>query len=329
MSRLRVYHNLEEIGPEARPSAVTIGNFDGVHQAHRRIFERVSEIAREHGWKASVLTFDPHPARVVAPGRAPRLLSTLEQRIGWMRESGIEQVFVLPFDKPFSHRSPRDFVEHVLVERLGARAVLVGDNFRFGHRHAGDVRLLERLGRELGFFTEIIPGVMFRGRFVSSSEVRLLLEIGDVSRACRLLGRPYSLEGTVAAGAGRGSRQTVPTLNLQTAAEIIPATGVYITRTVDLDLARRSESVTNVGYRPTFNGKTLTVESHLLEPPGDSPPARIRIEFLRRVREERKFESAEALKAQILADIGRARAYFRRLGSARERTRSRELAERG
>ena len=308
----RVYASLSELGPDAAPCALTIGNFDGVHQGHRRILRRVVELSAELRLTPSVLTFDPHPTKVVAPSRAPRLLSSPEQRLRLLEKEGIEQVFVLPFNLAFSQLTALDFVKQVLVERLHAKAVMVGDNFRFGNRASGDTRLLQHLGVEYGYTTEIIGGVEMRGRRVSSSEVRSLVDKGAVSMACRLLGRPYAVEGSVVHGHGIGTKQTVPTLNLDTKAEILPAVGVYITRTTDLEAARSWPSITNVGYRPTFDGDRLTVETFLLTPLEGETPQRIQVEFLRRVREEKKFDSPEALKTQIFKDVGRAKAYFRR-----------------
>ncbi len=310
----RVYCSLPEIGQDAAPCALTIGNFDGVHEGHRRILRRVVELSAERLLTPSVLTFDPHPTRVVAPSRAPRLLSTPEQRLGLLQKEGIEQVFVLPFDFPFSQLSALDFVRQVLVDKLHAKAVMVGADFRFGNRASGDTNLLQLLGVEYGFTTEIIGGVELRGRMVSSSEVRRLVDDGTVSMACRLLGRPYAVEGDVVHGHGVGSKQTVPTLNLDTKSEILPAVGVYITRTTDLEAARKWPSITNVGYRPTFGGDRLTVETFLLAPLEAATPRRIQVEFLRRVREERKFDSPEALKTQIFKDVDRAKTYFRRTG---------------
>ena len=295
------------------PSALTIGNFDGVHAGHRAILRRVVALARERGWKPSVLTFDPHPARIVAPERAPRLLTTPEERVRLMREAGIEQVLILPFTRELAGFSPERFVREIVVERLEARAVLVGDNFRFGHEHAGDTRLLAELGRRYGFLVEAVPAVRMRGRVVSSSEVRGLIEAGNVSLAARLLGRPYALAGEVVSGQGIGSKQTVPTLNLAPAAEVLPARGVYITRTTDAETGRRWNSVTNIGTRPTFGGDSVTVETFLLDPLDVASPRAIRVEFLKRLREERRFEDAAALKRQILRDVGRAQTYFGRV----------------
>jgi riboflavin kinase/FMN adenylyltransferase len=309
----RIYRALDEIGPEARNCAVSIGNFDGVHTGHRRILRRVVQLAHEYGWKPSVLTFHPHPAKLLAPDRAPKLLTGIEERLAYMRAEGIEQAFVLPFDRAFSEQTPEVFARDILAGILGAKAVLVGENFRFGRGQSGDVEMLRRLGDRYGFQIEIVPGVSLRRRMVSSSEIRRLILAGAVSTAGRLLERPYALQGDVVHGRGIGSKQTVPTLNLATDAEVIPATGVYITRTHDLNSDRSWQSITNVGYRPTFDGQGLSIETFLLSEFDGAKPDRIRIEFLRRVREERKFESPEALKGQIMKDVSRAQAYFRRM----------------
>lgn len=294
-------------------SVVTIGNFDGVHAGHRKLLRRVVELGREHNWTPAVLTFDPHPTRVVAPQRAPRLLTTIEERIALIREQGVSEVMVLPFTGEVARLSPLEFVERILVGKLHVRIVMVGDNFRFGHKQAGDVNTLTELGARFGYQTHVVDAVRRRGRVVSSSEIRRLIEEGNVALACRLLERPYDLSGDVVSGQGIGSKQTVPTLNLATPAEVIPANGVYITRTRDTETDDRWNSITNVGNRPTFGGGNLTIETFLLSSFDGLTPARISIEFLRRVREERKFESPEALKQQIFSDVGRAQAFFRRL----------------
>jgi riboflavin kinase/FMN adenylyltransferase len=309
----RVFHSFAELDAEAKPCALTIGNFDGVHEGHRRIMRELVELGRNRQLSPSVLTFHPHPARVVAPARAPRLLSAPEERFELMRQMGIEQVFVLPFDKQFSELSPHDFVKQILVDGLNAKAILVGANFRFGNRAAGNTDLLRELGESYGFLVGVVEGVCVRGRAVSSTEVRHLLEQGAVSTACRLLGRPYAVAGAIVRGHGVGSKQTVPTLNLDTKAEILPANGVYITRTTDLDSGAEFPSITNVGMRPTFDGDRLTVETYLLAPLNGPTPVQVRVEFRRWVRDEKKFDSPESLKAQILKDVDRARAYFRRI----------------
>ncbi len=308
-----IYRSLAEVPPDFGPCAITIGNFDGVHKGHRQIMQRVRAIAREHGWKAAVLTFDPHPSKLVAPNRAPLLLTTPDQRARLILGQGIDEVLILPFTSEIAKLTPEEFVREILADRLKVRAVLVGDNFRFGNRAAGDAGTMEELGGEYSFSTEIVGAISWRGRVISSSEIRRLVQAGNVSLACRLLGRPYALQGRVVHGEGRGSKQTVPTLNLDTQAEVLPKTGVYVTRTRESNGPRDWPSITNIGQRPTFNGQGITIETYLLSSLDGEPPQEISVEFLRWVREERKFENAEALKAQILRDVGRAQAYFRRL----------------
>lgn len=294
------------------PSAVTIGNFDGVHYGHRYLMQRVVAIGREHGWVSTVLTFDPHPARLLAPDRAPRLLSTPGERIELMREQGIERIVILPFTHEISKLTPEEFVEQILVDKLQARAVLVGDNFRFGNRAAGDINTLRDFGSRYGFDVIAVSRVCLRGRVVSSTEVRRQLQAGNVSLVCRMLGRPFTLRGKIIKGEGIGHTQTVPTLNLATDSEVLPASGVYITRTFDPETGHTWHSITNVGYRPTFGGEKLTIETFLLSRFEGPPPQTIALDFLKRVRDERKFDSAAALKVQILKDVQRAQTYFRR-----------------
>lgn len=310
---MRVYRSLDEVPADFGPSALSIGNFDGVHVGHRKILRRVREIARARHLKASALTFDPHPTRLVAPERAPRLMTSCEERAALMAEEGIEQVLILPFEREIAQLKPEQFVETILAGRLGVRAVVVGDNFRFGHRQAGNTDVLRDLGAKYGFTTEVATAVTVRGVMVSSSMVRRLIEEGAITRAARLLGRPFSLEGEVVHGQGIGHKQTVPTLNLRPSAEVLPQAGVYVTCTDDPDTRRQWQSVTNVGHRPTFGGEGITVETFLLSPFDGLTPERIRVSFLWRLREERRFESADALKAQIMRDVGRTQAYFRRL----------------
>ena len=258
--------------------------------------------------------FDPHPSCVVAPERAPRLLTSPEERSALIHGEGIEHVLIQHFTAELARLTPEEFATKFLRDGLGVRIVVVGDNFRFGCKQAGDTETLKDLGSRLGFEVRLLPIVTWRGRRVSSGEVRKLVMAGDVSTAARLLQRPHAISGEIIKGHGIGSRQTVPTLNLQTDAQVIPARGVYITRTSEPDSDRRWNSITNIGYRPTFgNDDSLSIETFLLDPLDGGTPDRIRLEFLRRVREERKFESPETLKAQILRDVGRARSYVRRV----------------
>ncbi len=310
-----IYRNLAETPDDFGPCAITIGNFDGVHCGHRAILRRVIAVAREEGLKSAVLTFDPHPSKLLTPARAPRLLTTMEERAQIILGQGIDEILILPFTREIAALEPEDFVREILVDKLKARAVLVGANFHFGKRAAGHAETLQELGDRLSFETEIIEPVVWRKRLISSSEIRRLIEAGDVSNARRLLGRPYALAGRVVPGEGRGSKQTVPTLNLDITAEVLPRNGVYVSRTRE-DGEREWPSITNVGFRPTFDGHSRTIETYLLSELDGPAPDQISVEFLRWVRDERKFESADALKAQILRDVDRAQAYFRRLRRA-------------
>jgi riboflavin kinase/FMN adenylyltransferase len=311
-----VFRSLQEVPAGYGPSVVTIGNFDGVHLGHARILGEVVRIARRSGRRAAALTFDPHPTRVVAPERAPQLLATVETRIALLVETGLDAVLVLPFTPQVAQLEPEEFVRQMLVDALGARAVVVGQNFRFGRRQAGNVEVLRELGRRMGYEVHIVEPVCRRGEAVSSSQIRRWLREGRVERARRLLGRPFALEGRVVRGHGVGSRRTVPTLNLAPDTEMLPARGVYITCTFDPAGGRRWPSVTNIGYRPTFDGADLSVETHLLRPLDGPDPERLSLAFCRRLREERKFASPEDLRAQILRDVDRTETYFRRLRAA-------------
>lgn len=314
---MRVFRSSPEARGHFGPCAVMIGNFDGVHCGHQKLIGEVLRLSREQNIKPAALTFDPHPARVLAPDRAPRLLSTLEQRCRWMEEAGLEEIMILPFDRALAALTPEQFVQQILVDTLQARAVVVGDNFHFGNKQAGNAQVLAELGRRYGFVAHALHAVEWRGLTISSSAIRGLIQVGAVAKAARLLGRFFAIEGEIVRGLGIGSKQTVPTLNLATPAEVLPAQGVYVSHTYDLDSYRQWPSITNIGNRPTFNGSDVSIESYLLEPIEGDPPHRIRLELTHRIREERRFESAQALKAQILRDVERAKVWHSRYLSIR------------
>ena len=296
----------------ALPSpVVTIGNFDGVHLGHQRILQAVVERARALEGTAIVLTFDPHPARVLAPERAPARLTTEEQKQALLQSAGVDVVMVVSFTAEFSRLSPRGFVEEMIHRCLGAKVVCIGANFRFGHGQAGDARFLAALGKEFGFEVQVTEPVIVAGEVCSSSLVRSRLRDGDVRAAAALLGRPYALTGQVHAGEGRGRQLGFPTLNFFPEQVCLPAHGVYVTET---QIAGGSfPAVTNVGVRPTFDGGSLVVESHLLVsglPPAKPGQTRLDVRFLERLREERKFPSLRALQSQIAQDVEQARQFF-------------------
>ncbi len=304
------YRALEAVPSDFGPCVAAIGNFDGVHLGHQAILRRTVELGRESGMRAVVLTFDPHPTRVVAPERAPALMTTVAQRLDLFAAVGLDAAVIAPFTLAFSRMEPEQFVETVLVDRLGCRTAVVGENFRFGRRHAGDVDTLRSLGKTLGFTCEAIGPVRLGGEIVSSSRIRQAVGQGRMAAARKLLGRCFALTGKVVPGRGVGTRSTVPTLNLAPDAELLPGDGVYVTETFDPKTGNRWPSVSNVGVRPTFGESERVVETHLLAPLEGDGPAEIEVRFLRRLREERRFESAALLREQILLDVGRTRRYF-------------------
>ncbi len=298
-------------------STVAIGNFDGIHLGHQAILRAAVARARELRAVATALTFEPLPQKVLRPETAPLRVTTNEQRISCFAKIGMDAAVVLPFTLDLAKLSPQEFVDQILVRDLCVRTVFVGENFRFGHKQTGNARMLLLLGAERGFDVVIIPHIAHKGEIVSSTILRREIASGDVAHAGRLLGRPFVLSGKVVSGTGTGRRFTFPTLNLAPDQELLPARGVYITRTrLDGD-SRTRRSVTNIGVRPTFNGSGLSVETHLLEPPGEIVPGRIEVHFWKRLREEKKFSGPEELRAQIAKDIAAANKFFTRLRRAR------------
>ena len=296
-----------------RGSALAIGNFDGIHLGHQAILRSAVRRASENGAVPTALTFDPSPRKVLRPESAPPRLSTNGQRMDWFGVVGLEAAVVLPFTLDLARLSPQDFVERILVRGLSVRTVLVGENFRFGHQQAGDVALLRHLGQSHRFDVLVIPPVMCDGEIVSSTVIRREIAAGNVTHAARLLGRPFVLTGPVVGGTGTGRRFTFPTLNLAPEQELLPARGVYVTRTLLEGETKSRRSVTNVGIRPTFNGAALSVETHLLDFSGEVSAKRIEVRFWKRLREEKKFAGAEELRAQIARDIAAANRFFARL----------------
>jgi phosphoribosyl 1,2-cyclic phosphate phosphodiesterase len=303
----------ERYAATGRGSVLAIGNFDGIHLGHQAILRAVVRRARLRNAVATALTFDPPPRKVLRPESAPMRLSTNAQRLHWFGAVGLESVMVMPFTLELARLSPEDFVGEILVRGLQVRAVLVGENFRFGHRQAGDVKLLRELAMRLGFEVVVIPPVLYRGEIVSSTVIRREIAAGDVAHASCLLGRSFVLTGEVVSSTGTGRRFTFPTLNLVPEQELLPARGVYITRTRLEGETVSHRSVTNIGVRPTFNGSGLSVETHLLGYSREITSKRIEVQFWRRLREEKKFSGPEELRAQIARDIASANRFFSRL----------------
>lgn len=306
-----IFRSLTEIPADFGPSIVTIGNFDGVHRGHQSVLRELTERAREQKVRSVAVTFEPHPARLLRPLQHLRLITPLEQKLALLeKDSGLDAVLLLPFTAELSQLSAEAFARTVLHDALHAVEVHEGENFRFGQNAQADVDELTQLGESLGFTVHTHAAQTWRGMPISSSRIRTAIEQGNMRIARQLLGRPFSIHSTPAPGRGYGTRWTVPTINLATYADLLPANGVYVTcMTLGEE---RFQAVTNVGNRPTFGADSFAVESHLLDFHAmvltETTP--LQLQFLDRVRDEVLWSSPEALKMQILRDVARARHYF-------------------
>ena len=308
---MQIFRGLDEIPAGYGPAVVSIGNFDGVHRAHQRVLKALVHRAHHIHGKAMAITFDPHPTRILRPDAAPKLLTPVALKLRRIADTGVDAVLILPFTRDLSNMSPREFVQHILVEKLATKEVHEGFNFHFGHKAAGGIHTLEELGREFGFEVKIYPEMKLRQHTVSSSEARKLIAAGKMSRVRTLLGRSFSVVSHPGRGRGFGHKYTVPTINLVEYNEMVPGNGVYITITRVGD--ETFDSVTNVGVRPTFGDDGFAIETHLLNfhPVELTAHTEVEITFLKRIRDEKKFPSTEALKAQIGRDVQTALRYFK------------------
>lgn len=290
-----------------RAPAVAVGNFDGVHLGHQQLIAEARAAAAGLGGEAVALTFDPHPAAVLAPGRAPRLLTTTRRKLELLATAGVDVAVVEPFDRELAALDPRAFADQVLVAALGARHVVVGYDFRFGHGRAGSADTLRELGGELGFAVEVVAPVSVGGVVASSSRIRALIEEGELAAARALLGREVEVEGEVVRGAGRGRGIGVPTANLATDTEVLPPLGIYATW-VELAGGARLPGAASVGTNPTFDDSgRVSVEVHLLDFDGDLYGQRLRLAFVAHLRGELRFAGAAELVDQIRRDIAETR----------------------
>lgn len=310
-TKLRVFRSVAQIPAHWGPSVAAIGNFDGVHRGHRTILAAAVREAKAQGAKAVAVTFDPHPEQFLRPGKAPRLLTPMPERLRLLAETEIDAALVLPFNAALASLEARDFVARILVGGLGVRGLHEGGNFRFGHGARAGTNELAQFGKEFGFALHVHEPVKVRGLEVSSSAIRERLSSGDLIRARWMLGRAFAVLSRPARGRGIGTRLLVPTVNLAPYDGLLPAFGVYATRlTID---GRPFHAVTNVGNRPTFGEPSFAVESHILnfEPVELGPQTPVEVEFLLRLRGEIAWPTPEALKAQIMRDVARADRYFR------------------
>ena len=302
---------------DPRPSwlvrpVLALGNFDGLHRGHLKILDRVKRGAIERGGVAMAMTFDPHPPRVVRPDKAPPLLMTTEQRIDALGRAGIGAVAVVTFTRELSQWDPDTFVRSVLVEWLRVAEVWVGANFLFGHERVGNFSVLRMLGQRYGFRAEKIDPVRYKEFVVSSTRIRRLVAEGRMDEAAALLGHPYTLDGRVVEGRRRGREIGFPTANLDTANELIPPHGVYATTLTVEGIVHAA--LTNIGSNPTFgDAERTTIETHVLRFTGDLYGRNVRLGFVQRLRDERRFDDVDGLKAQIEADRRRAERLFTRM----------------
>lgn len=301
-----ILRGLDRLPGLSRPTAVAIGNFDGLHLGHLAILRLLVEQARASDLLSLVLTFSPHPEKILGQEKV-LMIQTLAQRLAGLKKFGLDVVLVAPFDRPFSRLTSREFFENILLSRLQAKEVVIGQDFRFGLNRQGDIEELRQLGAERGVRVHSVPPVLIGGRMVSSSLIRSLLERGDVEEAGHLLGRPYEIEGRVGPGSARGKSLGFPTANILTKNEITPP-GVFVTEAV---LGKKAfPSVTNIGFRPTFDQDSLQVEAFIFDFQRSIYGQRIRLRFWRKIRDEKKFASAELLVNQIRQDVEVAREYF-------------------
>ena len=298
--------------PRWNNPVLALGNFDGLHRGHMKIIDRVRRRAGERGGTPAAMTFDPQPARVLRPDKAPPLLMTKAQKLEALARSGMQGVAVVRFTHELSQWDPEMFVRTVLVDWLHVVEVWVGANFLFGHERAGTFSALRSLGARYGFRAEKIDPVRYKDFVVSSTRIRRLLAEGRVDEAAALLGHHFFLDGRVVRGAGRGRELGCPTANIETANELVPPAGVYAT-TITID-GVLWPSITNIGLRPTFGDVSrVTVETHVFDLSRDLYGAEVRLSFVQRLRDERAFPDADALRAQIEADCRSARRLFGRI----------------
>jgi riboflavin kinase/FMN adenylyltransferase len=303
---MQLVESLEALKKFSFPKPVlALGNFDGVHLGHQAIFRQAVARAHALGGTSMVFTFDPHPLHVLAPDKAPLLLTTFAQKMRLIAALGIDIGIRVVFNETFARQQPIEFIREVLCQSIGAQELIVGYDFRFGHRRAGTTALLQEQASIYGYQVAVVPPITRDDIVVSSSNIRRLLQEGQVEPVARLLGRPYSIDGQVVEGYRRGATLGFPTANVRVVNDIVPRTGVYAVRMIWAE--RPYPGVANVGYNPTFGNQVLSVEAHLFDFSAELYGETVSIEFIARIRDERRFASVEDLAAQIADDSQQAR----------------------
>jgi riboflavin kinase/FMN adenylyltransferase len=310
-SRMTVIINLEQLEKPLKNPVLTIGNFDGVHKGHLALFDKVKERAVAIGGQSAVMTFEPHPIKVMKPGNGPLLITPTPQKLMLLDDAGIDVILCVPFTKEFAAISARDFVQDILVDKIGIKEIVVGYDYSFGHRREGDIELLHQLGSRIGFKVHMVEPVSINHTLVSSTSIRNLVQEGNLAEAKKLLGRDYQIRGTVVKGKNRGGSQLgFPTANLEIVDELTPKVGVYAVKVLIED--QILDGVTNIGYNPTFGDNPFSVETHILDFSGDLLGKTIKINFIERLRDEKTFATVKDLADQIGRDTLQAREIFRK-----------------
>ena len=309
---MRIVYNLNELTEPLNNPVLTIGNFDGVHKGHLALFDKVIERAKAINGQSVVMTFDPHPIKVMSPGNGPPLITPIEQKLELISNAGIDVIICLAFTREFASISAEDFVRDILMDNLGVREIVVGYDYTFGNMRQGDVSLLREMGDKLGFRVHVTGPIHLDDAVVSSTSIRKFVQQGNLVDAKRFLGRDYEICGTVGKGKGRGGKLLgFPTANLQPVDELIPMRGVYAV-TVRVD-DRHYCGVTNIGYNPTFGDDALSVETHLLDFSENIVGKMIKVKFIQRLRDEKTFSNVKELSDQIAQDVEQARKLIQNL----------------
>ena len=307
---MQVILNLNELTEPLTNPVLTIGNFDGVHKGHLALFDTVKERAKAIGGQSVVMTFEPHPLKVMRPADGPRLITHTGQKLELIEKAGIDIIVCVSFDREFAAIPARDFIENILVQKIGIKEIVVGYDYTFGHNREGDINLLREIGDKRGFVVHLVGPIQIDQALVSSTSIRRMIQEGRLAEAKVLLGRDFEVQGTVVKGHNRGGRLLgFPTANLNPHGELLPKRGVYAVKLLVDDVSYNG--VTNVGYNPTFGDTGLTVETHVLDYSGDLLGKTIKVRFIERLRDEKTFKSLEELSDQIAQDIAHAKEVFR------------------
>jgi riboflavin kinase/FMN adenylyltransferase len=302
---MQVFHGIQTVQRKLKNPAITIGNFDGVHKGHQALFQKVKQLAEKLNGDSVVMTFDPHPLEVLFPQKIPSFLTSHLKKLELIERCGIDATIVVPFDHEFSRMSAREFVETVLVEKIGIKAIIVGYDYRFGHSREGNIDFLRQLGEQHGFMVETVSGISVNDTVVSSTAIRQMIINGNIREANKLLGRFFEVSGTVVPGRKRGTGLGFPTANIQMPSITSPKTGVYAVE-AEVD-GKIYGGAANLGYNPTFGENDLSLEAHLFDFDRELYGKQITVWFIDRLRDEKRFSSVDELAEQIGKDVAKAK----------------------